>query len=203
MSDYNLKESKRERKIRLVLIVGAFFFIIIGFLLPSSPEKRQTDQAKIPLIQAQIIKKADADTNPVVVVSRIVDKQQLLILYEIEKNNDYFFNAQKSISLNDEIKKLFLDENKTGIWAQTVSNEWILFSHSLETLQRSKEMPVEMSSSSVNFTYKSSSQLITVISKEDVNISLTKSDKPMEVHLIAPSLWLVIFEDELQIAKGS
>jgi hypothetical protein len=204
MSDYNLRESGRERKIRLALIVGAFFLIVIGFIWPSSSEKKGSDHAKVPVIQVQVLEKADADTNPIVVVSKIVDKKQLLILYEIEKNNDYFFNVQKSISLNDKVQKLFLNENKTGIWVQTVNNnEWILFSDSLEALQRNKEMPIEMSSSSVDFTYKSSSQLITVTSEEGVEIPLTKGDKPMGVHLISPSLWLIIFEDELQIAKGS
>jgi hypothetical protein len=204
MSDYNLRESGRERKIRLALIVGAFFLIVIGFIWPSSSEKKESDHAKVPMIQVQVLEKADADTNPIVVVSKTVDKKQLLILYEIEKNNDYFFNVQKSISLNDKVQKLFLNENKTGIWVQTVNNnEWILFSDSLEALQRNKEMPIEMSSSSVDFTYKSSSQLITVTSEEGVEIPLTKGDKPMGVHLISPSLWLIIFEDELQIAKGS
>ncbi len=204
MSDYNLKESRRERKIRLALIVGALFIIAIGFIWPFSSEKKESDLAKVPMMQVQVLEKADAGTNPIVVVSKIVDKKQLLILYEIEKNNAYFFNVQKSISLNDKVQKLFLNENKTGIWVQTVNNnEWILFSNSLEELQRTKEIPIKMSSSSVDFTYKSSSQLITAISEEGAEIPLTKGDKPVDVHLISPSLWLIIFEDELQIAKGS
>jgi hypothetical protein len=204
MSDYNLKESRRERKIRLALIVGACFLIAIGFIWPFSSEKKESDIAKVPMIQVQVLEKANASTNPLVVVSKIVDKKQLLILYEIEKTNDYFFNVQKSISLNDKVQKIFLNENETGVWVQTVNNnEWILFSDSLEESRRSKEIPIKMSSSSVDFTYKSSSQSIKVISEKGVEIPLTKGDKPADVHLISPSLWLIVFEDELQIAKGS
>ncbi|WP_064092655.1 hypothetical protein [Rossellomorea aquimaris] len=198
-----MKETTREKSIRLLLIGMCVLVVWIGF---SSTSKQVKTSENAPKIQAQVLTPLESGANPLVAIGKTVQEQSVLIIYEIDKGHDYFFKVRHSVTLKKNVKNLMLHER--GILVQLDHNQWILFSESLEVLEELKKAPKSTYSNAQSFHYNKSKQSVGIDTKESGLIHLDlpegKKEEPISIYPLAVdhSLWLVLFEESVVIAKS-
>lgn len=201
-----MKESKREKTLRFVLI-GLCVLVVFGGFVYSSNSSLQVDESG-QSIHAEVLTAGNREQNPVIAVAKMAQDQPVLIIYELDRSNQYYFKVLHSVSLQKRVKKIGLTKGKEGIWVQLDKKQWVLFSRSLEVLQEKKDVPSSVISSKQPFKYDEHHQLIDISFREDKDpIQLDLSDQkaePAEVHSISvdQSIWLVVLQEDLVLARG-
>jgi hypothetical protein len=202
----SLKESKREKSLRFGLI-GLCVLVVFGGFVYSTDSSERVDESG-QSIHAEVLTAGSREQNPVIAVAKMAQDQPVLIIYELDRSNQYYFKVLHSVSLQKRVKKIGLTKGKEGIWVQLDKKHWVLFSKSLEVLQEKKEPPSSVFSSKKPFKYDEHHQLIDIslIEKEDP-IQLDLSDhkaEPVEVHSLSVDqpLWLVVLQEDLVLAQG-
>jgi hypothetical protein len=202
----SLKESKREKTLRFVLIGLCVLVVFGGFVYSSDPSERVDESGQS--IHAEVLTAGSREQNPVIAVAKMAQDQPVLIIYELDRSNQYYFKVLHSVSLQKRVKKIGLTNDKDKIWVQLDKKQWVLFSKSLEVLQEKKDAPSSVISSKQLFEYNEDNQLIDVSFREGKDpISLDLSDQeadPVEVHSLSvdKSLWLVVLQEDLVLAQG-
>ncbi|MGR3765373.1 hypothetical protein [Rossellomorea sp. NS-SX7] len=197
-----MNETKREKYIRFLLIASCLSVVVIGYVYAASPG--EVEQHKEPLVSAQVLMKQNGEQNAVAAVTRMAGEQPVLVLYEIEKEDKHHFNVLHSTALKEQIEEMKILGDGEGLWAKINKNEWILFSNDLEVLNQT-EQPENGHSTRHSFRYEKSNHKANVaIDQQEIVIQLTKETKPLEIHPLSAddSLWLVVYEDELVLAKS-
>ncbi|WP_044339443.1 hypothetical protein [Rossellomorea aquimaris] len=201
-----MKESIREKNLRLVLI-GLCLLIVLGGFVYSSASSEQADVPE-QSIHAEVLSAGNGERNPVIAVAKMVQDQPVLIIYELDRSNQYYFKVLHSVSLKKTVKKVGITKEENGIWVQLDNKQWVLFSDSLEVLQEEKEAPSRLISSQQPFEYDEQDQMIGISLRGNKDlIELDLSDRkaePVEVHPLSvdESLWLVVFQEDLVLAQG-
>ncbi|WP_341356834.1 hypothetical protein [Rossellomorea sp. y25] len=201
-----MKESKREKTLRFVLI-GLCILVVLGGFVYSSNSREHVMVPEQP-IHAEVLSAGNGERNPIIAVAKMAQDQPVLIMYELDRGNQYYFKVLHSVSLKKTVKMLGLTKDKNGIWVQLDKKQWVLFSESLEVLQEKKDAPSSMISSQHPFEYNERDQLIDISFNEDKDpIQLDLSDRkaePVQVHSLAvdQSLWLVVLQEDLVLAQG-
>ena len=201
-----MKESKREKTLRFVLI-GLCVLVVFGGFVYSSDSPERVDESG-QSIHAEVLTAGNREQNPVIAVAKMAQDQPVLIIYELDRSNQYYFKVLHSVSLQKRVKKIGLTKDKDGIWVQLDKKQWVLFSNSLEVLQEKKDAPSSVISSKQPFKHEENKHVIDVSFKENKDpISLDwtgqKAD-PVEVHSLSAdkSLWLVVLQEDLVLAQG-
>jgi hypothetical protein len=201
-----LKESKREKTLRFVLI-GLCVLVVFGGFVYSSNSSLQVDESG-QSIHAEVLTAGNREQNPVIAVAKMAQDQPVLIIYELDRSNQYYFKVLHSVSLQKRVKKIGLTKDKDGIWVQLDKKQWVLFSRSLEVLQEKKDVPSSVMSSKQPFKYDEHHELIDISFREDKDpIQLDLSDQkaePAEVHSLSVDqpIWLVVLQEDLVLAQG-
>lgn len=202
----SLKESKREKTLRFVLIGLCVLVVSLGFVYSSNYSERVDVSGQS--IHAEVLTAGHREQNPVIIVTKMEQDEPVLIIYELDRSNQYYFKVLHSVSLQKRVKKIGLTKDKDGIWVQLDKKQWVLFSKSLEVLQEKKDAPSLMISSKQPFKYDEHHQLIDISFREDkdpiqLDLSNQKAE-PVEVHSLSvdQSLWLVVFQEDLVLAQG-
>ncbi|WP_175990669.1 hypothetical protein [Bacillus sp. Marseille-Q1617] len=196
-------ETKREKYIRFILIASCMLVVAIGVIY-SAPSRGVDDDEK-PLASAQILKKQDGDQNAVAAVTKMVGDQQVLVLYDIEKENKFHFNVLHTAAMKEHIEEMKIHGDGDGLWVKTKKEDWILFSDGLDVLTQA-EQPEHGHSTRQSFRYeKNDHRAIVAIDQQEVALQLSKETKPLEIHPLSAddSLWLIVYEDELVLAKSN
>jgi hypothetical protein len=197
-----LEESKRDKYIRFLLISLCLLVVIIGFVYSGS--SREAEQKRDSHVTAQVLKKQDAGGNAVIVVSRMAGNQTVLVIYEIEKDDGYRFNVLHSVEMKEYVEEIRVRSDGAGLWAKVKKDQWFLFSDRLEMLNQT-EQPGPAQSTLQTFHYDEDTYRVSLAKKPNkIEIQLPKDLKPMEIHPLSAddSLWLVVNEDELVLAKS-
>lgn len=201
-----MKESKREKTLRFALI-GLCVLVVLGGFVYSTDFSERVDESG-QSIHAEVLSAGNREQNPIIVVAKMAQDQPVLIIYELDRSNQYYFKVLHSVSLQKRVKKIGLSKGKEGIWVQLDKKQWVLFSKSLEVLQEKKEAPSSVISSKQPFTYDEHHQLIDISLREDKDpVQLDVSDQkaePAEVHSLSVDqpLWLVVLQEDLVLAQG-
>ncbi|MGM0853538.1 MAG: hypothetical protein ACQEWI_13140 [Bacillota bacterium] len=201
-----MKESKREKTLRFVLI-GLCVLVVFGGLVYSSTSSEQVDESG-QSIHAEVLTAGNKEQNPVIAVAKMAQDQPVFIIYELDRSNQYYFKVLHSVSLQKRVKMIGLTKDKEGIWVQLDKKQWVLFSKSLEVLQEKKVAPSSVISSKQPFKYNEHKQLIDISfreNKDPIQLDLSdQKDEPVEVHSLSvnKSLWLVVLQEDLVLAQG-
>ncbi|MCA1056886.1 hypothetical protein LCM10_18125 [Rossellomorea aquimaris] len=193
-----MKESKRERYIRFLLILSCLFVVVIGYVL-SSPE--ETEDA--PLMSAQVLKQQDKNQNAVVAVSKNSGNRPILVIYEVEKEREYHFSALHSVALKEQIQEMKINADGDGLWVRIGQERWVLFSNELE-VQKNKGEPSFTHSTRQSFQYEETSKSVIIDDGHRMTLDLSGKVKPLEIHRLSAngSLWLIVYKDDVVLAKS-
>ncbi|KPL59175.1 hypothetical protein [Rossellomorea vietnamensis] len=198
-----MQESKRDKLLRYLLIGICLLVVLRGFLYSSTSEK--AGEMK-PAIHAEVLSRGDEHHNPVIAVAKMVEEQPVLVIYEIDQKNQYYFKVLHSVSLHNPVKMLGVTKEQNGIWVQLEEKKWILFSESLEVLQERDSAPDSVISSRQSFHIQEDTGFISIPQGAvDVQLDLTdKSGEPKEIHSLSgdDSVWLVVFQKEMVLARS-
>ncbi|PFA69690.1 hypothetical protein CN378_02675 [Bacillus sp. AFS015802] len=201
-----MQESKREKFLRYILI-GLCLLVVLGGFLYTSTSSEVVDETD-PSVHAQVLAGGDERHNPVIAVAKIVEKQPVLVIYEIQRENQYYFKVLHSVSLHHPAKKLGITKEINGVWAQLEKKKWVLFSDSLEVLEERKSAPSSIITSGHPFQIQEKTRFISIPKGDEEDpVLLDLSDrngKPEEIHSLSEddSLWLVVFGKELVLARS-
>jgi hypothetical protein len=197
-----LKETKREKYIRFLLIASCLLAVVIGFVYSGSSREMERNQE--PLVSAQVLKKQDGGQNAIAAVSKMAGDKPVLVLYEVEKENKYHFNVLQSVELKEQVEEIKIEGDGEGLWAKIGKDRWYLFSNGLEVLNQT-EHPVDVHSTTQTFQYeKRKHKASLVIDQKKIEIKLSKEAKPLEIHPLSAddTLWLIVYEDDLVLAQS-
>jgi hypothetical protein len=197
-----LKETKREKYIRFLLIASCLVAVVIGFIYSGSP--REMERNREPLVSVQVLKKQDVGQNAIAAVSKMSGDKPVLVLYEVDKENKHHFNVLQSVELKEHVEEIKIDGDGEGLWAKVEKGRWYLFSNGLEVLNQS-ENPVDVHSTTQPFQYeKRNHKASLVIDQKKIEIELSKETKPLEIHPLSAddTLWLIVYEDDLVLAQS-
>ncbi|MEI2666609.1 hypothetical protein [Rossellomorea sp. LJF3] len=198
-----MQESKREKFLRFLLIGICLLVVLGGFLYSSSSDK--VEEIK-PSIHAEVLSRGDESRNPVIAVAKMLEEQPVLVIYEIDQKNQYYFKVLHSVSLHKPVKTLRVTKEHNGIWVQMEEKKWILFSEGLEVLQERESDPSTVTSSGEAFQIQKDTGLISISrGSRDVQLDLTdKSGEPKEIHSLSgdDSVWLVVFQKDMVLARS-
>lgn len=198
-----MQESKREKVLRYLLIGICLLVVLGGFLYSSSSDKVEEIE---PTIHAEVLSRGDGSRNPVIAVAKVVEEKPVLVIYEIDQKNQYYFKVLHSVSLHNAVKMLRTTKEHNGVWVQMEEGKWVLFSESLEVLQERKSDPSSVTSTRQPFHIQEDTGFIS-ISREsrDVRLDLTdKNGEPKEIHSLSEddSVWLVVFQKDMVLARS-
>jgi hypothetical protein len=195
-----LKETKREKYIRFLLIASCLLAVVIGFVYSGSSREMERE----PFVSVQVLKKQDVGQNAIAAVSKMSGDKPVLVLYEVDKENKYHFNVLQSVELKEHVEEIKIDGDGEGIWAKVEKSRWYLFSNGLEVLNQS-ENPVDVHSTTQPFQYeKRNHKASLVIDQKKIEIELSKETEPLEIHPLSANdtLWLIVYEDALVLAQS-
>lgn len=197
-----MKETKREKYIRFLLIASCLLAVVIGFIYSGS--SREKERNREPLVSVQVLKKQDGGQNAIAAVSKMAGDKPVLVLYEVEKENKYHFNVIQSVELKEHVEEIKIDGDGEGLWAKVEKDRWYLFSNGLEVLDQT-ENPADVHSTTQPFQYeKRNHKASFVIDQKKIEIELSKETKPLEIHPLSAddTLWLIVYEDDLVLAQS-
>ena len=201
-----MQESNREKFLRYLLI-GLSLLVVAGGFLYSSTSSEQVDE-RSSTIHAEVLTEGNDNRNPVIAVAKVVEKQPVLVIYELDRNNQYYFKVLHSVSLHNEVKTMGIPKEHNGVWVQLEEKKWVLFSDTLEDLRESKSTPSSIISSRKPFRNQEDPGMIRIPRNDNadqIELDLAdRNEKPKEVHSLFEddSLWLVIFQKDLVLAKS-
>ena len=195
-----MQESNREKFLRYLLI-GLCMLVVLGGFIYSSDSSEKAD-GKTPSIQAEVLSVGSETKNPVIAVAKMVEEQPVLVIYELDRNNQYYFKVLHSVSLHNKVKTMSLAKEHNGIWVQLEKRKWALFSDSLEVVKERKDAPSHVTTSRNPFSQEKGG-IISLPGSIRLDLS-GKSVEPNEIHSISEddSLWMVVFEKDLVLAKS-
>ncbi len=197
----DLEETHRQKIIRYILIGIGILFVIVGI---SAREGSQNSKkpASRPMI-VQVLNEAEENKNPFVVVAKKQDDQQLLIKYEIDLANQYYFRVIESITLQDSIIEVFT--NGSNIWIQTEKHDWLRLSETLKVIESHSDTPTNVESSDKPFTILEQEPVVIEVVSDNERYKIeTKSDTLLKsIHSISidESVWLLVYDDHIAIAQ--
>jgi hypothetical protein len=197
-----LKETKHEKYIRFLLISLCLLIVIVGFHYAGPSQ--EADRKRDPHVSVQVLREEDTGRDAVIAVSRMSGDQPLLIIYEIDKDDYYHFNVLHHVELKESIEEMKVVSDGAGIWAKVKKDQWFLFSNRLEMLNQT-EHPERAHTTRQVFHYEDSTSRASFEKKSrKIELQLTKKTKPLEIHPLSAddTLWLVVYEDELVLAKS-
>ncbi|MEL3972567.1 hypothetical protein AAEO50_09765 [Rossellomorea oryzaecorticis] len=157
-----------------------------------------------PLVSVQVLQKQDGGQNAIAAVSKMAGDKPVLVLYEVEKENKYYFNVLQSVELKEHVEEIKIDGHGEGLWAKGEKDRWYLFSNGLEVLNQT-ENPADVHSTTQTFQYdKRNHKASLVIDQKEIEIELSKETKPLEIHQLSAddTLWLIVYEDDLVLAQS-
>ncbi|MCA1057426.1 hypothetical protein LCL96_00665 [Rossellomorea aquimaris] len=199
-----MQESKREKRLRFLLI-GLCLLVVLGGFLYSSNSSKKVD-GKTSSIQAEVLSKGSETENPVIAVAKMVEEQPVLVIYELDRNNQFFFKVLHSVSLQNTVKTMSIAKEHNGIWVQLEEKNWVLFSESLEVLQEREDGPSSVTTSRHPFNIEEDGFIgIPRDEGESLRLNLSnRSGKPNDIHSLSvdDSIWMVVFQKDLVLARS-
>lgn len=192
-----LDETKRERRLRFSLIIIIIALVIFVFFLRSNKIETNNEQQQTSPIVAVVQNSDEQNENPSVAVYEYKDGQHVLALYEIQRNNDFFFKTIAAAELKEPPEELIPDSEGKGVWIK-ISRKWHYFNHALEEEHRAEKTRETVEETDFH-TVKNENEMILTIENADYNLG--PREKVISVFSLSANenLWLAVTDSELKI----
>ncbi|MBP2241427.1 hypothetical protein J2Z40_001990 [Cytobacillus eiseniae] len=191
-----MKESSKEKRVRLILIGFFMFITVCAFLYRAN--LTPLDEEFLP--QVVVLQQSESvDENPIVALYEYKNDQHVLAIYEIEQSNRYQFKTIQAIELQAAPEQMKPDLSGKGIWLN-VKGDWQFYTQNLITKTRDIAQMSSKSPFEVSFHYNDKNSTIQIDSQPF--ISMDEEESPTELHMLAKdqSLWLITMEKGVKIA---
>ena len=190
-----LVETKKDKKIRLLLIVFFVSLTALGFFLKYN-EKEADPQAV-----AIVIEKSQGDHNPEVVMYEFKHERHFLAKYEIERNNKFRFRTLTAIELPQHVEELHYDQAGDGFWVK-MENDWRYYNQGLIEEQHSSQSKIPPAR--VQFSEKRTDTENWLLIEGKHKIKIPKDESVVGIHPLSidGSLWMVITNNSVKIVTG-
>lgn len=199
-----MNETKKEKRIRYLLIVFFVLFTISAFVYRM--DKNSIKKVTEPHMMVVVLKESKSvEENPIIALYHKQFDDRILTYYEIERNNQFRFRAREAITLKSAPTEMARDQNGDGVWTK-VNGKWVYFDQFLQKAKNNLENKTTSLGQPVSFQQeKEGSQLRLIVDAGDQSkkeISLTTGEQPTALYSLSEdgTVWLVLFENEVKIA---
>lgn len=200
-----MEETAKERRIRYALIFLFILLIAASFLFRAN--KQPNGELEATGMLALVLQESTEEkVNPIIALYKENAGQHMLIFYEIERDNEFRFEAQKAVTLRKAPTAMAKDQSDTGIWLK-LGNKWIYFNQSLEQMKNDPKNIQKNVGQAVPFQKKRrKDQLhlsLQTINQQRVEVSLPNPKDPQKIFRLSENgkLWLIQYEEEIQVAQ--
>lgn len=192
-----LDETKKERRLRfsLILLIIALMLLVF-FLRFNKIDGREQPEPLSPLFAVVEQSEGERD-NPIVAIYEYTDGKHVLALYEIQRNNSFFFKTTAAVELKKPPEELASDSGEEGIWLK-VSGKWRYLDNSLEEQKGSERTRNSVKKAKFHITKK---EMETIITIKDKNYSLEHQANVISVFSLSAhkDLWLAVTDSDIKI----
>lgn len=199
-----MNETIKEKRIRYLLIT--FFVLLTATAIFFRTNKVTTKQGDDNGILAVVLKEsAHAEENPVIAMYNKTSDGHILTMYEIERDNQYHFHAKSAATLKTAPSKLALDESGIGLWVK-INEKWNYFNDDLQVVDNPSNNYIKSKGQSIPFSIEKDDSNLNIVVDSGIHknktINLTDTKEPQEIYSLTSdgTLWLIVFEDEINIA---
>lgn len=196
-----MTETVKERRVRLILIAFFLLVTLAGLFYRQSATTKTTNQP-LPKPLAAVVKQGDRyDQNPIVALYEKRDGQNILALYEVEKNDSYHFRTLQAIILSDVPEELAPDEDHSGIWVKQ-KGKWSYFNERLMKKERKLTSKINHSQAETSFQTNIKDHQLEIRVKSKLIAVVNKQDRPLAVYFLTEdeSVVLIVQENGVKIS---
>ena len=197
------KETGKEKIIRfsiIAAIAAVTLYLFVNQYTPTNeeavvqPEQRQVKQLAVVLQEMN-----QQHDFPMLAMVKEYENQPMLVIYKVDIENNYRFETQNAINLEEAPTDIKRDEVSDGVWLKMNKN-WVYYDSDLQQAKRQEEyIKEEDPTFSVDVTEGDSGLYELQIHNEDDSILKKELDKePMSVVRLSEQkdLWFVLFEKD-------
>ncbi len=136
-----MKESRKERNTRMVLIFLCISVTVFAFLYVKNDKVIDSKDTYTPLYLV-LEQGTSINENLKVALYKETNQEHVLAIYEVDVSNGHKFTALQAVTLKGIPEKLTNDESKRGIWVY-MSNDWIYLDESLEAAEKDEASKIK------------------------------------------------------------
>lgn len=197
------KETGKEKVIRFSIIsaiAAVTLYLFVSQYTPTNeqavvqPEKNQMKQMAVVLQEMN-----QQHHSPVLAMIKEHENQPMLIIYKVDVENNYRFETQHAVNVEETPTDIKRDEVSDGVWLKT-NNNWTYYDPQLQQVQREeKNISKEQPTFSVDINEVDSKQYEIQIHNEDGTVLKKELDEePLSVVRLSEQkdLWFVLFEKD-------
>lgn len=196
-----MKESKKEKTIRYLLILVICILLFAAFSYRNKNLLTHTSKMETDFPLAVVLKKGTSYENPLVALYEKEDDERFLAIYEIQKNNHYFFHTLKAVKLHDPLEDISTDRSSLGIWIK-ISGKWHYLNESLHEKDRS--LKNKSSDGKIKYSIKTFNDKKQLFLPNGKIALLDGKEKVKEIYPLTETndLWLVITENDVKVVEA-
>ncbi|MEA3320850.1 MAG: hypothetical protein U9Q88_12655 [Bacillota bacterium] len=197
------KETGKEKMIRFSIIsaiAAVTLYLFVSQYTPTyeevfvQPEQKQVEQLAVVLQEFNI-----QHPSPVLAMVKEHENQPMLIIYKVDIENNYRFETQFAVNLEEAPTDIKRDEVSDGVWLKT-DNTWTYYDSQLQQTKRQEQhINKEEPTFSVDINKVDSKLYELQINNEDGTVLKKELDKePVSVVRLSEQkdLWFVLFEKD-------
>lgn len=187
-----LVETKKDKRIRLSLIIFFVSLTALGFFL------KYNEKEANPKAVAIVSEKSQGDKNPEVVMYEFKHERHFLARYEIEINNRFRFRTHTAVELSKPVEDLHYDQAGSGFWVKIADN-WHYYNQGLIEEKHSSQSKIPPAK--VQFSEKRAETGNWLLIEGKHKIKIAKDESVIEIHPLSidNSLWMVMTNHGVKI----
>lgn len=192
-----MKETLKEKRIRFMLI-GFFVLITVSaFFIRQEKVQHEWHAPRAAVLHESI----DEQDHAIVALYEYKEKQHVLGIYEMDRTNQYKFNAITVLSLDKSPDELRPDKKGMGVWV-LAGDKWSYYTKQLE-LKKKALKAENVVDDKEPFVFDQNNSAI--ILKSGQSIALSEKEHPIEVHALSAdsSLLLIVTDEGIKIAANN
>ncbi|WP_404444529.1 hypothetical protein LG307_17115 [Sutcliffiella horikoshii] len=197
------KETGKEKIIRFSIIAAIAAVTLYLFVNQYTPTNEQAvvqpEQIQVKQLAVVLQEMNQHHDFPMLAMVKEHENQPMLVIYKVDIENNYRFETQKAINLEEAPTDIKRDEVSDGVWLK-LDKTWVYYDSDLQQAKRQEEyIKEEDPTFSVDVTEGDSGLYELQIHNEDDSILKKQLDKePMSVERLSEQkdLWFVLFEKD-------
>lgn len=197
-----MEENKKARKIRYGLILLITVFLCFVFYISYAEEEAEVEEKVVPHVE--VLVNEDEGKHPVVAIAKKVQKDNVLILYNVLPEDRYKFEMVAVKKLNVHPKELVGSSTGIGVWA-LLNKEWVQFDENLNENKKESKLEYEPKNYNLEVYETESGEFESIVKQGEQTLwEYTFLEKPTDVHLLSKQKdhWIVVFQEDILIYKN-
>lgn len=198
------KETSKEKMIRFSIISAIAAVTLYLFVSQYNPTNDQTvarpEENQVKQMAVVLQEMNQQHNSPVLAMIKEHENQPMLIIYKVDVKNNYRFETQHAVNVEEVPTDVKRDKVSDGVWLKTEDNSWTYYDSRLEQVKREeKNISKEEPTFSVNTNKVDSNLYELQIQKEDGTVLKKElNEEPLSVVRLSEQkdLWFVLFEKD-------